>query len=688
MSPLLGNPNYPSNSSTSSGTSEARLEDAHSRDQILQQIAQRQGIVRELECDYIAWRLPPIATKCPLEPKGKAPHVTINTLALCSPGAAIFSPGKLTHFTATTETRCIRDLKRPFSWKVYGVSCASSGETAYYVRISFPSASQDSLFSPIALLLDSISAKRHVVLSSIHPFGLGMDYGVPTSHSNRIFAITHCAKITPHNRRVAVHLEIYLENQWKRINMPVDRLGFAVYKSALKSDIILAPGPEEIKFVDDAYVRFARMTLRFGERRERAYIDIEHSGMEKPCYVHKIKKGGIVYIPTARVRTCDADGTTRSPVRTMCRLVFSEEKTGLFTRGGGFTAAAEAEKAASLIRKTTRTAATNPIGIKACITDEQICEMNMKGVVSERGYMVTNEEDGHTFNADIRDKFRGCVVYAVPSLRGDGMVLISHSRDGEAVLRQHIDNPIDLITNISTRGFGVPCNSTLVRCKDGKRSIGRGMIRYSFNYGDTDAAILVDKLVNLFAKIAPLRRDEVKTALQQKRQQRKVSDVSGSRKLPSPPPNSETAAKENLSMESSTSRKLAMQGRLPKTPTTPSHARSSSNISNMSAVSGYSELSNASTVDEREINCGKSDFDIYETPQRSASTYSQSLESPPRNNPGQLFRVNQDYEGRWSREVVVVEGDVVQVEFKNKFWCFVRLVDGTEGWLPVELLDI
>jgi hypothetical protein len=486
---------------------------------------------------------------------------------------------------------------------------------------------------------------------------------------------------------VAVGFEIYLDDQWKRLDMPVDRLGFAVYKSALKSDIILAPGPEEIKFVDDAYVRFARMTLRFGGRPERTYIDIEHSGVEKPCHVSKTKKGGIVYIPTARVRTCDAAGTTRSPVRTMCRLVFSEEKTGLFTRGGGFAAAAEAEKAASLIRKTTRIAATNPIGIKSCVRDGEICEMNMKGVVSERGYTVTNEEDGHTFNADIRDKFRGCVVYAVPSLRGAGMVLISHSRDGEAVLRQHIDNPIDLITSISTRGFGVPCNSTLVRCKDGNRSIGRGMIRYSFNYGDADAAILIDKLVNLFATIAPLRRDEVTMAVQQKRQQRQVPNVSGSRKLPSPAPNSEAATIDKLSTESLASRTVATQARLPKTPTTPSHARSSSNISNMSAVSGYSELSNASTVDEREINCGQSDFDIYEKPQRSARTYNQSSESP-RNAPGRLFRAKQDYEGRWSREVVVVEGDVVQVEFKNKFWCFVRLVDGTEGWLPAALLDM
>jgi len=447
------------------------------------------------------------------------------------------------------------------------------------------------------------------------------------------------------------------------VDMKVDRLGFAVYKSASKSHILLSDGPENIHFADDPYVRFARMTLRFGERPERTYIDIEHpGGQEKPCEVNRTKKGSIVYIPAARVRTCDGAGSTRKPIRTMVRLLFHEERSAgiAWSRGVGATAAAEAEKAASLIRKTTRLAARNPIGIKSAIRDRDIYSMQMKGVVSERGYTVTNADDGHTFQADIRDKFRECVVYAAPSLRAgrNGIVLISQSRDGEAVLRQHIDNPISLINSITARGFGVPCNSTLVRVKDGSRSIGRGIIRYSFNYGEADAAVLIDKLVNLFTSIDASQLLALQSAMERKQQQRAQRNASSL--SPSP---------------------------TPRTPTSPHHARNSSNVSNVSTVSGYSELSNVSTVGE--VDCGRepSDWDIYETLQDCELEPDEIEVTPPLSTPGKLLRAKQDFTARLSREVAVNRGDVVMVEFKNKYWSFVRLVDGTQGWMPTQFLD-
>ncbi|KAF8533667.1 hypothetical protein BDD12DRAFT_864086 [Trichophaea hybrida] len=661
MSPYIASPSHsPSSSCTS--LSEPRLESAHLRNQILQGIAKRQGIVQDLECDYIAWRLPPIKpTKPPIEARGKAKGVQINLLALCSPGAAIFSSGgKHAHFSATPETRCVRDIKRPFSWKVYGVSCNPSEEKAHYVRIQFSDHLRDSQFKPLVTLLDSISAKRHVALPNISPFGLGVDYGVPSPHStNRIFCITHCAKTTPFLRKVSVDFEIFLGSQWKRVDMKVDRLGFAVYKSALKSHILLSDGPEDIHFSHDPYVRFARMTLRFGDRPERTYIDIEHSsGQEKPCVVNRTKKESIVYIPAARVRTCDIAGSTKKPVRTMVRLIFHEEKSAgmAWSRGAGVAAAAEAEKAASLIRKTTRLAVQNPIGIKSTIRDRDIYSMQLKGVVSERGYTVTNAEDGHTFQADIRDKFKESVVYAVPSLRTgrSGIVLISQSRDGEAVLRQHIDNPISLITSITARGFGVPCNSTLVRAKDGSKSIGKGMIRYSFNYGEADAAVLIDKLVNLYTSIDSSKLLELQSAMERKHQQRSQRSNPPS---PSPPPIS--------------------------SPTTPHHARSSSNISNLSTVSGYSEISNASTVDECGCTREPSDWDIYEEAEQDEIEV-----IPPLSTPGKALRTKQDFAKRVSREVEVNRGDVVLVEFKNEDWSFVRLGDGTQGWMPTKFLDI
>jgi hypothetical protein len=93
------------------------------------------------DCEYIAWSLPKppfpgsSAKNNTPEPRGKFKHVGVKLIALCSPGAAIFSGKQFAQFTATAETRCVRDIKRLYSWKVYGVSYNSMGEKAHYVRI-------------------------------------------------------------------------------------------------------------------------------------------------------------------------------------------------------------------------------------------------------------------------------------------------------------------------------------------------------------------------------------------------------------------------------------------------------------------------------------------------------------------------------------------------------------------------
>lgn len=72
-----------------------------------------------------------------------------------------------------------------------------------------------------------------------------------------------------------VDFEIYLEGEWRRLDHGVDRLGFATYRSTSRAEILSHDGhPDNINFKDDAYLRFARMTLRFGERKERTMIDV------------------------------------------------------------------------------------------------------------------------------------------------------------------------------------------------------------------------------------------------------------------------------------------------------------------------------------------------------------------------------------------------------------------------------
>ncbi|KAA8893786.1 hypothetical protein FN846DRAFT_913652 [Sphaerosporella brunnea] len=646
----------------------------------------RSILTRSREAEYIAWSLPtpptarsPSPTRNPRLPRGKAKGVRLSLIALCSPGAAIFAGKKLEQFTATAETRCVRDIKRSCSWKIYGVAFNALGEKAHYVRVQLGE-KQDAQFQPLATLLDSIAAKRHVALPHVRPFGLGFDYSVPAPHSDtHIYAITHCAKATPYLRKINVDFELHLGSEWKRLDLRVDRVGFAVYKSAGKEDIRLSAGPEEIKFQHDPYLRFARMTLRFGERPERTYIDIEDDGRgkDKVCTTTRTKKGSVVFLPRARVRTCDADGVTREPISTMIRLIFREKESGgLWGRGnGGVAAAAEAEKMASLIRKTTRLAAANPLGIKSAVGDLDIYTMNIKGVVAAKGYAVTNVDDGHSYSVDLRDAFRDCKLYAVPSLRGgtNGIVLISHSRDGEAVLRQHIDNPAVLISSITDSGFTVPVHSTLVRTKDGNRSIGKGNIRYSFNHGEADAGMLVEILVKLMAIIDATRLPELthSAQLMKKSLKRERSDSSAAldpgREAPGRTP-------------------------VPSSPASSSHTRNFSNVSN---VSGYSTLSNTSTASEVSSSREPSDWDIYESPCEIAVMFDDSEpveqhDAAAADTPTEkLARAKQSFTADLSREVGMDAGEMVVVRFRNNHWCFVkRRRDGEEGWVPTGYLDI
>lgn len=103
---------------------------------------------------------------------------------------------KLARFTSTLETRCIRDLKREFSWKIYGVSCNPAATAhAHYVRIKFDSAVKDQSFSALATLLDSLSVNRHVRLG-VRPFGIsgGIDTGAPNA-ADRLYMISNCAYV-------------------------------------------------------------------------------------------------------------------------------------------------------------------------------------------------------------------------------------------------------------------------------------------------------------------------------------------------------------------------------------------------------------------------------------------------------------------------------------------------------------
>lgn len=423
-------------------------------------------------------------------------------------------------------------------------------------------AESDGQFGRLAALLDAIAAKRHVALPTLalQPFGLGADRAAPASHADRcVVAISHCAKTTPYLRRVAVACELWHGGRWQPVprvaaaapspvspgpdadadaDGAVDRIGVAVYRSAPKAAVLGAGGPEAVRFAHDPYARFARVTLRFGPRPLRTYLDIEHDGGDSgsdgraPCYVARARRGcSVLYLPCCRVRTCDgselADAAADAPLRTAVRLVFRDRarrdgwirsrsrssSTGSSGRSrscsaggggggsGGSEAEAEAEKAARLVRRAVRLAVRSPLGIPAAVRDADIHALAVKGVVSARGYTVRNAADGHSFTADIRAQFDGCTLYLVPAAAGRGIVLVSHSRDGEAVLRQPVAQPAALLAAVGPRGFDLADDSLLVRARDGSRSFGCGLIRYAF-LRDADAAVFAAMLALLAARPA------------------------------------------------------------------------------------------------------------------------------------------------------------------------------------------
>ncbi|TGZ81192.1 hypothetical protein EX30DRAFT_395698 [Ascodesmis nigricans] len=491
------------------------LRDADSRQRILREIMKRQGIVGKVGSEYITWRIP---WSSGIEERGRKGHVNLDLLALCSPGASIFENGTgcsippasdnhlLRRFTSTSETRCVRDIKRFFSWKIYGIRYDITKDSyvrAHYVRVSFANRESDEMFSKMATLLDGISAKRHIALPNIRPFGIGVDDGVPETH-DRIYLINDCAKLTPYLRKVMVHFEVNIEGIWQRFDTPVDRIGFATYRAVPKKLVKSSSSPEEIHFVDDPYVRFGRVTLRFGDSKERAYIDLEGVEDQAP-HVSRTRKGTVVYLPKVRVRTGNGHSSTagRTPVHTMVRLVFREKDLGILSHAK--VAVKEAEKFATLVQKASDMVTARYLGIRNCIEDKDIVPIPIAAVSSMKNYSIKFPGEMQPHRADISDKFSKAVqMFAVPTHRTSsrgGIALITQSLDGQFVIRQHIENPIEFIASISDSGFTLSHPSTLITTKTGARVPARGGLCYCFSPDERNATIVVDKLIKLVISI-------------------------------------------------------------------------------------------------------------------------------------------------------------------------------------------
>ncbi|KAI5799828.1 hypothetical protein EDC01DRAFT_628345 [Geopyxis carbonaria] len=691
-----------SNNMSSATKNAPVLQSAQSRDQILSGIASRRGIQRQLEAEYIAWSIPKARNE---EARGRAQAVKINLLGLCSPGHTLFettanstssstgSPDpskqlfqtrqKLERFTSTIHTRCVRDIKRIFSWKVYGVSCnRETNEEAHYVRVSFVDRVNDRAFEKLTELLDAIVAKRHVALEDVRPFGVGVDSGVPVDHE-RIYLINNCAKQTPFLRKVTVDFEVFLDNEWKRLDLKIDRFGFATYKSVAKETLVQAQGPEDVQFSDDPYVRFARMTLRFGERPERAFIDIE--GGEKAIpHISRTRKASIVYLPKVRVRINDGN-VTRRPIQSMTRLIF-REKDGFLRGSYGKYAAAEAEKMAKLISKTTALAARNTLGIRPFVADSDIVPMAMGGIISQKPYVFRLSDDPSQLPraADITAEFTGATMYAVPRGGGGGLTLVSQSADGEYVLRQHIENPVGLISCVTARGFNVSSSSTLITARSRTRYTGTGTLRYTFSHGETDAEALVSQLVALLNSIdaaqhLPSRLPLLTKVLAQKQRTRSAARARASHSRSS----SNASDTSNFSDTSNVS-----------IPDSITESDSSDLDSPLSASDrGTSELAFLlyeapdTAVHEAPDN---STLVLCEAPGDFGGVEVPALEIPAREMPAdsKLCRARVSYMATLPREVTMREGGVVSVEYRNVHWAFVRVAGGEEGWVPTRFLDI
>lgn len=411
---------------------------------------------------------------------------------------------RCSRFQATLSTRCVRDIKRDFSWKIYGVCCnQNSGVEAHYVRMRFVDKASDIAFALLCDLLNSLAAKRFLQSSrrgKVRPFGIGFDAGVRSKE--RCYIISNCAKQTPFLRRVDVRFEAYIEHEWKRIDAVVDRIGFATYKSAPKSAILGASTLDAISFKDDAYLRFARVTLRFGDRDERTVLDMGRNFEPQLVYT---KTSTVLTMNHVRVRTCEGSNVSE-PVQTQARLIFTDMKsTGSrkpFRRqSAGKHSASEAEKALALLKRTVQLAGVNTLGLADELADDAVFEMNIQRVITNSEFSIRAKGDSASTNLSLQNLFKNSTLFMVPCYDSNGVNLVLQSRDGDYVLRQYVQSPIKFIGSITSNCFAGPKSSTITKIGEATEYGGTGKVTYMFETGETDAAALVETLVSIIEKL-------------------------------------------------------------------------------------------------------------------------------------------------------------------------------------------
>lgn len=411
---------------------------------------------------------------------------------------------RCSRFQATLSTRCVRDIKRDFSWKIYGVCCnQNSGVEAHYVRMRFVDKASDIAFALLSNLLNSLAAKRFLQSSrrgKVRPFGIGFDAGVRSKE--RCYIISNCAKQTPFLRRVDVRFEAYIEHEWKRIDAVVDRIGFATYKSAPKSAILGASTLDAISFKDDAYLRFARVTLRFGDRNERTVLDMGKNFEPQLVYT---KTSTVLTLNRVRVRSCEGSNVSE-PVQTQARLIFTDMKSSgsrkPFRRpSAGKHSASEAEKALALLKRTVQLAGVNTLGLADELADDAVFEMNIQRVITNAEFSIRAKGDSASTNLSLQNLFKNSTLFMVPCYDSNGVNLVLQSRDGDYVLRQYVQSPIKFIGSITSNCFSGPKFSTITKIGEGMEYGGTGKVTYMFETGETDAAALVETLVSIIEKL-------------------------------------------------------------------------------------------------------------------------------------------------------------------------------------------
>lgn len=287
--------------------------------------------------------------------------------------------------------------------------------------LTLPGAEKDELFVVYATALNSVATRRFMQYPKVRPFGVGFDVGTPTK--DRLYLISNCSKQTPHLRRVAVTLEVQIAGTWQRLDEPIDRIGFATYKSVKKSDIPAAGAPETVHFKDDAYLRFARVTLRFGQRKERTILDVGASF--SPAFLPS-KQSAVISLSNVRVRTCDGKRATR-PITTAARLVFTnkDRRGSLLLPHSKSTAITEAEKALALMKRAVSLAAQNTLALDDMLDDDAMFEITLRDV-----------------RAPMIPCFAGATAFLVPCYATNGLYIVTQTFDGEQVLRQYSEFPL------------------------------------------------------------------------------------------------------------------------------------------------------------------------------------------------------------------------------------------------------